>query len=114
MTITYVFAGIAVSDRAAAGQWYERLLGRPPDLIPHEQEAAWQLTETGWIYIVVDLERAGRGLHTLLVDDLDAFLADVERRGIAVGAIEMLRSETRRAVLVDPDGNRLAVGQPPS
>ncbi|MHB8241482.1 MAG: VOC family protein [Solirubrobacteraceae bacterium] len=114
MTITHVFAGIAVADRAASGQWYERLLGRAPDLIPNEQEAAWRLTETGWIYIVVDPERAGTGLHTLLVDDLDAFLGDVERRGIVVGHVETYENGTRRAGITDPDGNRLGVGQPPS
>jgi hypothetical protein len=26
-----------------------------PDLIPNEDEAAWQLNETGWIYVIVDV-----------------------------------------------------------
>ncbi len=82
MAVTYLFAGIPVAHRDAAAGWYERLVGRPPDLVPNDDEAAWRLTETGWIYIVVDADRAGSALHTLLVDDLDAFLAGLAERGI--------------------------------
>src|SRR2546429_409058 len=93
---------------AAAG-WYERLTARPPDLIPNAKEAAWQLTETSWVYIVADADRAGSALNTLLVDDLDAFLAGVAARGIAAGPIEAVGASGRQSVLTDPDGNRLKV-----
>lgn len=52
MPITHVFAGVRVEDFGAARAWYERLHGRPPDLVPHESEAAWQETDEGWLYIV--------------------------------------------------------------
>jgi PhnB protein len=39
-----LFAGIPVAGYADARAWYERLFGRPPDLIPNENEAAWQLS----------------------------------------------------------------------
>src|SRR2546427_10628129 len=107
MAFEYVFAGIPVPDRDAAAGWYEQLTGRPPDLIPNEDEAAWQLTETSWVYIVADADRAGSALHTLLVDDLDAFLAGVAARGIAAGPIEAVGASGRQSVLTDPDGNRL-------
>ena len=42
MDITYVFAGLAVANRNEAAAWYERLLGRPPDFLPNDAEAAWQ------------------------------------------------------------------------
>jgi hypothetical protein len=38
MAVTYVFAGIPVADRDAAVDWYKRLVGRPPDLIPNDDE----------------------------------------------------------------------------
>jgi hypothetical protein len=114
MGIEHLFAGIPVVERNAAVSWYERLTGRPPDLIPNEDEAAWQLTETGWIYLIADADRAGSGLHTLLVDDLDAFLADLADNGITAGPIETIGDAVRRTTLTDPDGNRLNVGQPPS
>src|SRR5438128_2237071 len=58
MEYTHVFAGVAVADFPGAAAWYERLLGRPPDLVPNWNEVAWQITETGWIYIVGDSTRA--------------------------------------------------------
>jgi hypothetical protein len=52
MAVTHVFAGIPVADRDAAVGWYERLAARPPDLIPNADEAAWQLNDTGWVYVI--------------------------------------------------------------
>jgi hypothetical protein len=92
--------------------WYERLAGREPDLIPNDQEAAWRLTEAGWIYLILDPDRAGSALHTLLVGDLDIFLAGLTERGIAAGPVQMIGDAVRFAIITDPDGNRLKVGQP--
>jgi predicted enzyme related to lactoylglutathione lyase len=114
MAITYVFAGIPVADLDAAIGWYERLAGRPPDLLPNDEEACWQMSETGWIYVIADAARAGSALITLLVDDLDAFLSSLAQRRITAGPVEPLASNTRRAIVVDPDGNRLQLGQPPA
>jgi hypothetical protein len=112
MAVTHVFAGIPVSDRDAAVGWYQRLTGRPPDLIPNEQEAAWQITDSGWIYLIADAPRAGVALNTLLVDDLYGFLAGLAERGIAAGPVEVVGTgPMRRATIIDPDGNRLNVGQ---
>jgi catechol 2,3-dioxygenase-like lactoylglutathione lyase family enzyme len=111
MTITELFAGVPVRDRDAAFAWYERLLDAGPDFRPHDDEAVWRVAG-GWIYVVLDPERAGRALVTLLVDDLDARLAALAGRGIAPGPVETLAGgATRRAVVVDPDGNRIAFGE---
>jgi len=114
MAVTYVFAGIPVADRDAAAGWYERLVGRPPDLIPNDDEAAWRLTETGWIYVIADATRAGSALNTLLVDDLDAFLAGLAERKVMAGPVKTIGDGVRVTVVTDPDGNRLQVGQPPA
>lgn len=114
MVVTYVFVGIPVIDRDAAVAWYERLIGRAPDLIPNDDEAAWDLSTTGWIYVLVDAERAGSALNTLLVDDLDGFLSGVAERGIVAGPVETMENAVRFAIVTDPYGNRLKVGQPPS
>jgi predicted enzyme related to lactoylglutathione lyase len=114
MTVTHVFAAIPVADRDAAVDWYTRLVGAPPDLVPNEREAAWRLTETGWVYVVLDADRRGAAVCTLLVDDLDAFLAGLAERGISAGPVETIGEEVRRATITDPDGNCLNVGQPPS
>jgi catechol 2,3-dioxygenase-like lactoylglutathione lyase family enzyme len=112
MALTHVFAGIPVADLDVAVDWYERLAGRRADLIPNEREAAWQLTETGWVYVIIDPPRAGTALNTLLVDDLGGFMAGLSERGIDPGPIETLDRAVPRIELRDPDGNRLNVGQP--
>jgi catechol 2,3-dioxygenase-like lactoylglutathione lyase family enzyme len=107
MGVTHVFAGVAVTDYEPALDWYERLLGRPPDVIPKDDEAVWQLTSSALLYIVADSARAGTGLVTLAVDDLDAHLAGLARRGLAPGQIDTGTAAGRKAVVSDPDGNTI-------
>jgi hypothetical protein len=105
-----LFAGMPVTDIGAARAWYERLLGRPPDLVPHSKEVCWQLAEAGWIYVVEDSERAGSSLLTLIVTDLDAEVAALVDRGVPRPAIT--EGPPRKAELTDPDGNNVTFGQP--
>jgi glyoxylase I family protein len=58
------------------------------------------------MYVVKDAERAGKGLITLLVDDLDAHVAQLKDRGMVPVPGE------RRVVVTDPEGNRVTFGQP--
>jgi hypothetical protein len=69
MTVA-LFAGIRVHDVAAARRWYERLLGEP-SFFPHATEAVWTLADERSVYIVEDAKRAGHGVVTIFVDDLD-------------------------------------------
>jgi catechol 2,3-dioxygenase-like lactoylglutathione lyase family enzyme len=109
----HLFANVPVDDVGDARAWYERLLGRVPDLIPNAREACWRLTDSGWIVIEQDPARAGSALHTALVGDLDGFLAGLAERGVRAGPVETIGPGVRQSVVVDPDGNRLKVGQPP-
>ena len=111
MAITHVFAGIPTADLDVALPWYERLLGRPPTMRPHDKEAVWQLTDTGLIYVVEDPPRAGRSLVTVIVDDLDRWIAELEQRGIAVVTVEHIGPEGRKAIVIDPDGNEIGLAQ---
>jgi predicted enzyme related to lactoylglutathione lyase len=113
MTIHTLFAGVPVTELDSMVAWYVRLLGRPPDLVPNDSEAAWQLAGTGWIYVVANPERAGNGLLTLLVDDLDGTLAELADRGLATGPIESVTGSVRKAELADPEGNRITLGEAP-
>jgi catechol 2,3-dioxygenase-like lactoylglutathione lyase family enzyme len=106
-----LFAGVAVARLDAALEWYERLLGRPPDMRPHEREAVWQVTETGWIYVVADEARAGKGLVTVMVDDLEADLAAIAQRGIVTGPVETAPGLYKKTVVEDPEGNLIQLGQ---
>src|SRR5512132_1809222 len=102
MRTTHLFAGVPVSDFDMAVAWYERLLGRPPDVLPHEREAMWHLVGEGSIYVVLDAQRAGSALVTLAVDDLADHPTEPGPGGMPT------------AVLDDPDGNRIKLFEDPS
>jgi catechol 2,3-dioxygenase-like lactoylglutathione lyase family enzyme len=102
-----------VADYSAALAWYERLLGRPPDVIVAENEAMWQVVEAGWVYVVGDAECAGHGLFAFLVDDLERQVAELTQRGLATGEIETVPGSARKVVLHDPEGNKITVGEAP-
>ena len=108
MNISVAFMGVAVADYQAACRWYERLMGRSPDMIPHENEVVWKLSETGWLYVVSDAERAaGKALLTLIVDDLDSHISEFSERGITIDSIETNPEKYRKAIITDPEGNTL-------
>ena len=104
----YLFAGIAVADLAAEIDWFSRLFGRPPDILPNADEAMWGATESGSVYLVRRPERAGHAHVTLAVNDPDRWIAELAGRGI-----EPVRTETvpagRKLVLADPEGNEIAL-----
>ena len=112
VSITYSFAGIPVADYAGANEWYVRLFGREPDMVPHETEAVWRLSPRNAIYVVEDPERAGNGLLTLAVDDLDALRARLREAGLPF--VEVAAGDApRRLVVTDPDGNTLTYFEDP-
>jgi catechol 2,3-dioxygenase-like lactoylglutathione lyase family enzyme len=113
VAITHTFAGLPVTDYSVAYDWYVRLLGREPDMFPHERECVWQLTPTSSIYVVQDPERAGSALVTLALDDLSAHERHL-REAEFTFSNEATGSAPRRLIVNDLDGNRLAFFQDPS
>ena len=111
MDADVLFAGIAVADFGEARAWYERFLGRGPDIVAHDEEVMWQITGAGWLYIRRDPERAGNGIVAVAVSDIEATVSALERRGVSAGAIEPDGDAGRKAVVLDPDGNRLELVQ---
>jgi hypothetical protein len=107
----HVFSSIPVTERDTAVEWYEAFTGRSPDLIPNNVEAAWQLTDSGWIYLIAEPDRAGTALNTLLVDDIDAVVAGLVDREVACGPIETMSNGPRFVMVIDPDGNHLKLAQ---
>jgi predicted enzyme related to lactoylglutathione lyase len=112
MPVTEVFAAITVRDRDVAIEFYERLLGAPPTMLPNDDEAAWQLTGGGWLYVLCDADRAGWAVVTLLVDDSDERLAAAASAGIELGPVETVSGSVRTTWITNPDGNRIQMGQP--
>lgn len=109
-----LFAGIYVRDYEAARPWYERLLGSEPTFVATETEAVWQLADHRWLYIHENPEHAGHAVHAIMVDDLDAHVAQIAERGIEPVEWETYSESTRKAVYRDADGNEVGFGVIPS
>ena len=108
MTIEHVLAVVPVADFDAAHAWYERLFGRPADNLPMAgQLVEWRVTETGWVQVTLDADRAGSGLLNFAVDDLGHQIADLIRRGLAPGRIETVSKGVQLSAIRDPDGNTI-------
>lgn len=111
MAVDVLFAGIPVTELEPAIEWYERFLGSAPDMAPNETERAWRLTDDSWVYVVEDPERAGYGLVTLIVPDLDARIAELNGSGIKTGDVRRLNEKTRTLLVPDPEGNRIQLAE---
>ena len=61
--------------------------------------------------MIGDTNRAGNALLTLLVDDLEDHVAELADRGLATGAIDTVPGAVRKAVISDPEGNMITVGE---
>lgn len=108
-----LFAGIPVTDYAAALPWYEKLLGGPPSFFPHETEAVWEVAEHRSVYIVQLPERAGNAVLTLFVDDLDARVGQIAERGLEPSQRETYGNGVRKLTYRDADGNEIGFGGAP-
>jgi catechol 2,3-dioxygenase-like lactoylglutathione lyase family enzyme len=109
-----LFAGIHVRDYEAARAWYERLLGREPTFIAHATEAVWELAEHRYLFIEQDRETPGGADITILVDDLDALVAEIASRGIEPDERETYSNGARKAIYRDEDGNEIGFGSLPA
>jgi predicted enzyme related to lactoylglutathione lyase len=109
-----LFAGIPVSDYAAALPWYERFFGTGPAFLPHDTEAVWMVAEHRYVYIVQDPARAGNALVLSFVDDLDERVAAIGRRGIEAVERETLEAGPTKVTFRDPDGNEISLGGGPA
>lgn len=108
MSIDHVLAVVPVADFEAAHAWYERLFGRPADNLPMEGLLVeWRVTDSGWVQVTRNADRAGSALVNFAVDDLDQHVADVSGRGLAPGAIETVNKGVQLSAIRDPEGNTI-------
>jgi len=111
MDFDVVFSGVPITDLDTARDWYTRLIGRKPDIPVNETEDMWGLTDTAFLYIVHNPDRAGRSVVTMAVADLEAAVAEAAGRGVRSGPIEQVGTAGRKALFTDPDGNEIAFVQ---
>lgn len=103
----YLFAALHVQDRDAARPWYQQLFGRPPDFVPNDVEAVWQVADTASVYILADGSRVGGGDVNLIVDNLSATLAGLTSRNIRTGPVVVIDGVGRKSRVFDPEGNSI-------
>jgi len=108
-----LFAGVPVSDYNRALTWYEQLLGSGPAFLPNDLEAVWELAEHRYVFIELRPELAGHAMHTIFVQDFDAFVGAIADRGIEPAMQETYSNGVRKATYRDPDGNEIGVGGGP-
>ena len=108
-----MFVGLPVANYVVAYDWYVVLLGRPADMVPRDSEAVWRLARNGSIYVVQDALRAGNGLVTVALDDLDAHEARLRAVGVAFTE-QTDGPDPRCLVFKDVDGNTLKFFQDPA
>lgn len=107
MAIDHVLAVIPTADIDAAGSWYARLLGRDADNRPMDSLAEWRVTDTGWIQVHADADRAGTAMINFAVDDLATHLDALRNRGLAPGTIQTVNKGVQLSAITDPDGNTI-------
>lgn len=107
MNATHVFSALMVADLDRSTAWYAGLFGRLPDAVPNDREVMWQLAATSNLYLLADPDRAGQGVVTIAVADLELEVAAITGRGLAPGAIEAIGTAGRKSVVADPDGNEV-------
>jgi catechol 2,3-dioxygenase-like lactoylglutathione lyase family enzyme len=110
--ITHLFAGVPVSDLDAGIDWYTRFFGRPPDRRVGD-EMLWEVDEHAVLFIEPNAAQAGAGRITFAVAGLDALLEHFAAQRIEHEPIETYSNGVRHVKIPDPDGNAIAVAEPP-
>src|SRR5712691_3296110 len=108
-----LFAGIPVTDYAAALEWYERLFGSPPSFVPTDTEAVWEIAEHRFVFIEQRPEHAGHARHLVFVDDLDALVVQIAERGHAPRSGKPTRTASARSRTATPTATKWGSGVHP-
>lgn len=75
----------------------------------HDEEVMWQVKGAGWLYILRDTEHAGNSIVAMAVSDIEGTVRALEARGVSVGPVKPEGDAGRKAVIVDPAGNRVEI-----
>lgn len=97
---------LPVSDHEAAVAWYQKWIGRAPDVAPVEGVAEWQLADNAWIQVSMDPESSGRSAIVVGVKDVESQRDACAAAGVVVGEIQDY-GFIKLAEAVDPAGNKV-------
>ena len=97
---------LPVVDHAAAVAWYQKWIGRAPDIEPMEGIAEWRIADNAWIQVSTDPEPAGKTTVVVGVQDLDTQRSTCAAAGVTVGEVNDY-GFIKTAEAVDPAGNKI-------
>jgi hypothetical protein len=103
-------ASVAVTDLNSAVQWYEKILGKPPDSRPMPEVAEWTVERGGWLQVYKLPSRAGSGSVTLSVSNIDDQVAELNKLGIDTSQRSLV-GKVKTLMISDPDGNHNAFAE---
>lgn len=72
MLIYEIIVQVRVTDIKEGQKWYQTLLNKEPDFIPHEGFTEWELIPGGWLQVAEGLPNEGSGPIRLGVIDIKA------------------------------------------
>lgn len=102
---------VRVSDMEEGQKWYETLLKKEPDFIPHEGFAEWELLPGCWLQVAEGAPAAGSGPVRLGIMNIE----DERERLVQELKVERFEIYSRDEVPVkwatfaDPWGNRIGL-----
>ena len=103
--------GIRTGDLAGARVWYERILGRPPDLVPADGVYEWRLAPGAWLQLIAG-EPAEPGIGQIArlgVAEIGAARAALEAAGARAGEVTTIPDVVAICDVEDPFGNALSI-----
>ncbi|MGR3764357.1 VOC family protein [Rossellomorea sp. NS-SX7] len=104
---------VRVSNMREGQSWYETLLSREPDFVPHDGFAEWELLPGCWLQVAEGEPASGSGPIRLGVADLEA----EKKRVMQLLSVEDFTIHSRKEVPVkwatfeDPWGNGIGLFQ---
>ncbi len=109
---------LRAKDPAGLMRWYEKHLGVTEEW-PHGHSFPWNAPKgmTVWSLFAHDTDYFGDKTQAAMINyrvrDLDAMLSQLENEGVAIIEKREDSDYGRFAWIVDPEGNRIELWQPP-
>lgn len=112
MNIDNLYAVICTANITEAETFYAALFGRPPDDRPMDGLVQWREVGGSGIQLVLDADKAGHGLLTIVTPDMAAARSDLATHGLELGD-DVQGDFGIVAQIDDPDHNRITFAEPP-
>jgi len=113
MSVRGMTVAVHAGDREEALAFYCALIGREPDMGPDPDFYEWEISPGAWLQLATNREEIKPASFRLRlqVDDIDAAVATLARKGFEPSDVQRLPGLVAFANITDPWGNPLGVYQ---